>query len=233
MTSRIRLFGAKLMVKQIWVKWRVILVGSLYDMYVCLALLQPRLWKKAVKKEAAVVAAVSTKQPRWYAADDVKKPLSSRKSNHKQTKLRSSITPGTVLILLAGRFKGKRVVFLKQLDSGLLLVTGPFKINGVPLRRVNQVYVIGTSLKVDVSGVDVSTVDDAFFARAAVAAPKKEGDEFFKAEDEKSTLPDSKKAMQKKVDAALMKIVSKVPNLYMYLNAKFSLTKNGGCLCCG
>ena len=118
------------------------------------------------------------KAARMYPADDVSKPL--RKPNTlKPTKLRASIAPGQVLILLAGRFKGKRVVFLKQLESGLLLVTGPFKVNGVPLRRVNQRYVIATSTKVDVAGADVAAVGDAYFKREAAAKGKKGEDEFF------------------------------------------------------
>ncbi|PHT49079.1 60S ribosomal protein L6 [Capsicum baccatum] len=143
------------------------------------------------KKPSAAVAvnAAVVKPPKFYPADDVAKPLIN-KHKPKPTKLRSTITPGTVLIILAGRFKGKRVVFLKQLvGSGLLLVTGPFKVNGVPLRRVNQAYVIATSTKVDVSGVNVEKIDDKYFAKQVEKKVKKGEGEFFEEKKEVNGVP--------------------------------------------
>lgn len=169
----------------------------------------------------AAKEAVTEKAPKFYPADDVSKPL-ARRFSRRQTKLRSSITPGTVLILLAGRFKGKRVVFLGQLPSGLLLVTGPFKLNGVPARRVNQAYVIATSTKVDVSKVDVSKFDDSYFKSAEKKQRTKRGEaEFFEDEPKKKELPADYIANQKAVDAAILSGLS--DDLKSYLSTRFTL----------
>lgn len=157
---------------------------------------------------------VAHKSSKFYPAEDIPRPM-PRRAMTGATKLRSSITPGTVLILLAGRHQGRRVVFLKQLDSGLLLVTGPYKVNGVPLRRVNQAYVIATSTKVDVSGVKV----DAKFNDAYFADNKPE-----RSEEGGRKANETRVADQKAVDAAVLGAVGKEAGLKAYLKARFTLT---------
>ena len=46
------------------------------------------------------------KESRFYPTEDIKRPLRHRKTPG-PAKLRKSLTPGTVVILLAGRHKGK------------------------------------------------------------------------------------------------------------------------------
>jgi ribosomal protein L14E/L6E/L27E len=50
-------------------------------------------------------------------------------------------------------------------------LSGPHKLNGVSLRRVNQIYVIATSTKLDLSAAKFDNYDDKFFKR--VRTPKK------------------------------------------------------------
>jgi len=148
----------------------------------------------------------------------------------KPTKLRSSITPGTVLILLTGRFRGKRVIFLKQLKSGLLLVTGPLKINGVPLKRVNQAYVVATSTKADISSCleKLDKFDDLYFKREKKPSKKDSEKEFFEneqKEQKKVEVSEARISDQKEIDKQLITCLKNVPHLQDYLRARFTLTK--------
>ena len=161
----------------------------------------------------------------WYAGDD--EPVHFKRDKApKKTKLKNEIEAGQILILLSGRFKGKRVVFLKQLESGLLLVTGPYKINGVPLKRVNQTYAIATSTKINVAGVKFDSITDEFFAKDG--STKCTGEEgFFTADNySKKVCSDSRKKAQKEIDTVLMKAIKKETHMTKYLNARFSLSKN-------
>lgn len=173
---------------------------------------------------------VVNKGPKWYQADDIKKPVPSRKHIHKPTKLRKSISPGSVLILLAGTYRGSRVVFLKQLKSGLLLVTGPYAVNRVPLKRVNQAYIIATSTKVDVSGVNTDKFSDEYFTQ--IKKKKSVKRDLMEADTETDKKKKAKKEPlservedQKAVDKSIVSAIEHEPLLSSYIKAKFTLKK--------
>jgi len=171
----------------------------------------------------------SEKASKYYPAEEDKKQKQARKTP-RDSKLRGSLRPGTVVILLTGRFRGKRVVLLNNLGQGVLLVTGPFKINGVPVRRVNSRYVIATSTKVDLKDIDKETLkkvsDENYFAREA--RDKKKGEEaFFKQgeKQEKKEISSHRVEHQKSLDKSILATIRKTPLLESYLSSSFSLRK--------
>ena len=166
----------------------------------------------------------------YYNPDDVSKHFKRPSKKPKTAKLNKKITAGTVLILLTGRFKGRRVVFLKQLPSGLLLVTGPYKINGVPLKRVNQAYVIPTATKVDIAGTDLTKIDDSVFTKTAAKKTKTTTGQFFEKQNELSDADKTKIADKKKsqisFDKSLIDSIKKTDLLASYLASRFTIRKN-------
>jgi len=124
------------------------------------------------------------------------------------------------------------VVLLKTLDQGALLVTGPYKFNGVPIRRVNSRYVLATSTKVDLKGVDSKLLDKVakpdYFAREK--SEKKKGEEaFFKQGEkpEKKQIAGARVEDQKAIDKSIITAVRKTDKiLESYLSSSFAL-RNG------
>lgn len=189
---------------------------------------KPALQKKAIGGDRnGKERLVRTKRfPRYYPTEERPKKFSAKRkrfSDHPR-RFRPSLTPGTVVILVAGKHAGKRVVVVKHLSSGLLLVTGPHKLNGVSLRRVNQIYVIATSTKLNLTD-KFDNLDDKFFKR--IRAAKKNGEkDIFDSKKEKPQLSEERRQAQRTVDTAVLNAIKANADsrlLRRYLKSRFQL----------
>ncbi len=160
----------------------------------------------------------------WYPTTNLKQHFKRKSKLPKPTHIQHALQPGQIVILLSGRFRGKRVVYLKKLQSGLLLVTGPYKLNGVPLKRVNQAYVLPTCTKVELADVAKDVTDELF--KKDDVKRENEKDFFEDPLVKKGRITDERKNAQIKVDTEVKKAVDAVPQLNKYLKFRFAL-KNG------
>ena len=180
--------------------------------------------KESRKKNLEANKGLKTKK-NWYPVADLKRHFARKCKVPKKTHISAELVPGQVVIILSGRFRGRRVVFLKKLETGLLLVTGPYKYNGVPLKRVNAAYVLPTNTKLTIDAKIADEIKDDFFKRIEIER-KEEKDFFADEKTKKERITEERRNAQNKIDTEVKKAVDAVPMMKEYLRNRFAL-KNG------
>ena len=67
-----------------------------------------------------------------------------------ERKTRESLSVGTIVIILDGEFKGKRAAVISDAGAGIVKVCGTV----VPVTEIDQDYLIATSTKLELAGVN-------------------------------------------------------------------------------
>jgi len=185
--------------------------------------------EKEIEKDGKKMMVKTTKLlAKKMPMGDIPMPRKGKLHSHK---LRKSITPGTIGIILKGPQKTRRVVFIKQVESGLMIVANP--VAGLEPTTVDSRYFLSTKVKLDISGVKVpeEMVHSHFHNKAerrkAYLKARRAGTVLGELELKPKGFTDEQKAINKKLDDQLIPVIQKHADgavLENYMKAKFTLT---------
>lgn len=143
-----------------------------------------------------------------YMPDDVPGFVEKYKARtaQKPRVARSDLLKGMVVVVLEGVFASRRVVYLKGLEGNLALCAGPRSVNGIPLFKIDERYLLATSTVLDIS-VDADGKDAVLAERDVYTMPMD-----VEMTDE-----------EKRVDEEVAKAVKKVEFMKAYLAEPFEI----------
>ncbi|AFN83592.1 60S ribosomal protein L6 [Encephalitozoon romaleae SJ-2008] len=145
-----------------------------------------------------------------YMPDDIPKFVEKYKARtaRKPRVRRTDLVKGMVVVVLEGVFASKRVVYLKGLEDNLALCAGPKSINGVPLFKIDERYLLATSTVLDINvNVDIDEKDIILTKRDDYTAPM----------DVEMT------DAEKKIDEEIAKVAKEIKFMKSYLSEPFEI----------
>mmetsp|Transcript_12968 Transcript_12968/g.20378 ORF Transcript_12968/g.20378 Transcript_12968/m.20378 type:complete len:195 (-) Transcript_12968:1327-1911(-) len=125
---------------------------------------------------------------------------------------KNNIDIGSILILLNRKYEGKKVILLGITETGLFVVSGPFNLTGVPLRRVNPAYTIPTGAKLKLNDFRPEKLNDVYFKRLSENKNSKK--------EYKIRSHLAHKLRQMEIDSKLNKLINQDLFLPAYLKAR-------------
>ncbi|KAF7682530.1 60S ribosomal protein L6 [Astathelohania contejeani] len=156
---------------------------------------------------------ISPPEAGYYPADDLPKYVEKlrKRAEIKPKPRRTDLVKGNIVVVLEGEYASMRVVYLGQLDNYMALCIGPSSVNGIPLFKINERYLLRTSMVLDFK-IDVNVKDSEVYES--------------KRDSLESRMDVEPSETELKIQSAVMDAISQHKAMKKYLSTPFTVDRN-------